>query len=430
MKNFKLLKIFVGVALIAGSAPTLASSGARMNEMKVIIEASVSYTRDRNELLKGVARYMDRRDATLQRLSGLIKNESSDKQRDTWISEANSIQDAPELKMTLVTDEARETFVKLQGEEIRWIAKLIAMPTASSRDQILALQAGLKAQTEKLQKEWNDELGTDDAIDNQETVVMGELQKILAKVIDDVTQTSENINKGYKYAAGALLGLIPVIGGAINIGVEKLIEAKNSAQERKKTLLSLIASEKGGALVRFRESRLATEKFIQENGFDQIKAFYGTALNDLGGFTGFGTSGQQADAKSWGEDITSSLSKHVATSQDVFNTFVVQNKGKFFGPLSPEISEQLLETRTWGDRRSSFGQLDLDRKLRDFNDKANSFFEISSSGLTDDDKKVFMEKLTPDIKKLISATEDLKGVVAADTMLELFDRRILEDALR
>lgn len=38
--------------------------------MRREIEQNVSYSKDREELLKEVGRYMDRRDAVLQRLAG------------------------------------------------------------------------------------------------------------------------------------------------------------------------------------------------------------------------------------------------------------------------------------------------------------------------------------------------------------------------
>lgn len=82
--------------------------------MRREIEQNVSYSKDREELLKEVGRYMDRRDAVLQRLAGLIKNESPDKQRDAWNDAAGSIQDTPELKVTLSTEEGIKEFRKLQ----------------------------------------------------------------------------------------------------------------------------------------------------------------------------------------------------------------------------------------------------------------------------------------------------------------------------
>ncbi|HEU4741084.1 MAG TPA: hypothetical protein VFS50_05735 [Meiothermus sp.] len=417
------------IGILAASL-ALASGGKRMEEMRREIEQNVSYSKDREELLKGVGRYMDRRDAVLQRLAGLIKNESPDKQRDAWNDAAGSIQDTPELKVTLSTEEGIKEFRKLQEEEVRWIAKLLALPSASSRDQIVTLQANLKSQTERLRQEWTKQLGTDDAIDNQETQVMSELYTLLSKAIEDVTKGSENTRKAIQGTAGKAADSVPVVGGALSAIIEKLTEAKQSAQERQKKLAQLIDSEKGGLLVLFRENRPATDKFIQENGFDQIKALYAKAQDDLKEFASFGTSAQQADAKSWAEDISASLGKHVATAQDIFNTFAKENQGKFFGPISPEISELLLETRTWDDQRGRFEKLDLEGKLREWRDAENGFFEISSSGLSDEEKEFLKKNLESDLQKLIRATEDFSGVIAEDTFFQLFDRRILGDLLK
>lgn len=422
--------VWIVVIGILAASLALASGGKRMEEMRLEIAQNVSYTKDREELLKGVGRYMDRRDAVLQRLSGLIKNESPDKQRDGWNDAAGSIQDTPELKVTLSTEEGIKEFRKLQEEEVRWIAKLIALPSASSRDQIVALQANLKAQIDQLRQEWIKQLGTDDAIDNQETQVMSELYTILAKAIEDVTKASENTRKAIQGVAGKAMDNVPVVGGALSTITEKLTEAKQSAQEREAKLKGLIESEKGGLLVLFREIRPTTDKFIQENGFDQIKALYTKAQDDLKEFASFGTSAQQADAKSWAEDISASLGKHVAAAQDLFNTFVKENQGKFFGPISPEISELLLETRAWDDQRGRFEKLDLERKLREWRDQESGFFEISSSGLSDEEKDFLKKSLDADLQKLIRATEDFSGVVAKDTFFSLFDRRILGDLLK
>lgn len=85
---------------------------------------------------------------------------------------------------------------------MRWIAKLLALPSASSRDQIVTLQANLKSQTERLRQKWTKQLGTDDAIDNQETQVMSELYTLLSKAIEDVTKGSENTRKAIQGTAG------------------------------------------------------------------------------------------------------------------------------------------------------------------------------------------------------------------------------------
>jgi len=294
----------------------------------------------------------------------------------------------------------------------------------------VTLQANLKSQTERLRQKWTKQLGTDDAIDNQETQVMSELYTLLSKAIEDVTKGSENTRKAIQGTAGKAADSVPVVGGALSAIIEKLTEAKQSAQERQKKLAQLIDSEKGGLLVLFRENRPATDKFIQENGFDQIKALYAKAQDDLKEFASFGTSAQQADAKSWAEDISASLGKHVATAQDIFNTFVKENQGKFFGPISPEISELLLETRTWDDQRGRFEKLDLEGKLREWRDAENGFFEISSSGLSDEEKEFLKKNLESDLQKLIRATEDFSGVIAKDTFFQLFDRRILGDLLK
>jgi hypothetical protein len=432
MKNLTLPKMVLRFAVVGGAvmALALASSGARMSEIQDNIKQNVPDEKDRDELLKGAARYMDKRDAALQRLSGLTKDESTSAQKDRWISEADAIKDVPELKVTLSTDPGIKAFSQIQQEEQRWIASLKALRTAEARDQIVGLQAGLKAQIDKLRDEWGNELGKDASLDEQELKITAELYEILSSTINDVASSWEKTKAAAKSGAGTAAAMVPVVGPIVKAMTNKILTAKESVEQRKERLKKLVDSEKGGILVLFRETRAATDKFVKENGFDKIKATYQTALNELKDFEGFGTSGQQADTKSWSEDIKSSLGKHVSNSESVFNEFVKQNMGKFFGPVSPEITEQLIETKVWEGERSKLEKLDLDGWLKRWRDDDSSFVEVSTSGLTSEEKEFFQKALKDDLENLLKAVDAFGNVINKEQQFTLFDRRILEDEIK
>ncbi len=432
MKNLTLPRMVLRFAVVGGSvlALALASSGARMSEIQDNIKQNVPDEKDRDELLKGAARYMDKRDAALQRLSGLTKDESTSAQKDRWISEADAIKDVPELKVTLSTDPGIQTFSQIQQEEQRWIASLKALRTAEARDQIIGLQAGLKAQIDKLRDEWGNELGKDASLDEQELKITAELYEILSSTINDVAASWEKTKAAAKSGAGTAASMIPVVGPIVKAMTNKILTAKESVEQRKERLKGLVDSEKGGILVLFRETRAATDKFVKENGFDKIKATYQTALNELKDFEGFGTSGQQSDTKSWSEDIKSSLGKHVSNSEGVFNEFVKQNMGKFFGPVSPEITEQLIETKVWEGERSKLEKLDLDGWLKRWRDDDSSFIEVSTSGLTSEEKEFIQKALKDDLENLLKAVDAFGNVINKEQQFQLLDRRILEDEIK
>jgi hypothetical protein len=432
MKKLTLPKMVLRFAVVGGSvlALALASSGARMSEIQDNIKQNVPDEKDRDELLKGAARYMDKRDAALQRLSGLTKDESTSAQKDRWISEADAIKDVPELKVTLSTDPGLKAFSQIQQEEQRWIASLKALRTAENRDQIIGLQSGLKEQIKVLGAEWGNELGKDATLDEEELKITAELYEILSSTINDVAASWEKTKEAAKFGVGKAASMVPLVGPLVKAMTNKVLTAKESVEQRKERLKKLVDSEKGGILVLFRETRAATDTFVKTNGFDKIKATYQTALSELKDFEGFGTSGQQSDTKSWSEDIKSSLGKHVSNSESVFNEFVKQNMGKFFGPVSPEITEQLIETKVWEGERGKFEKLDLDGLLKRWRDDDEKFADVSLSGFSNDEKETIMKDLKGDLENLLKAVDAFGNVINKEQQFKLFDRRILEDEIK
>jgi hypothetical protein len=432
MKNLTLPKMVLRFAVVGGAvmALALASSGARMSEIQDNIKQNVPDEKDRDELLKGAARYMDKRDAALQRLSGLTKDESTSAQKDRWISEADAIKDVPELKVTLSTDPAIQAFSKIQQEEQRWIASLKALRTAENRDEIINLQSGLKAKIASLRDEWGNELGKDATLDEEELKISAELYGILSSTIDDVASSWEKTKAAAKFGVGTAASMVPVVGGLLKAMTNKVLTAKESVEQRKERLMKLVDSEKGVILVVFRETRAATDTFVKTNGFDKIKATYQTALSELKDFEGFGTSGQQSDTKSWSEDIKSSLGKHVSNSESAFEEFVTQNRGKFLGPVSPEITELLIETKVWEGERGKLEKLDLDGWLKRWREDDQKFSDVSLEGFTSEEKEKIGKDLKDDLEKLLNAMDAFGNVINKEQQFKLLDRRILEEEIK
>ena len=63
-------------------------------------------------------------------------------------------------------------------------------------------------------------------------------------------------------------------------------------------------------------------------------------------------------------------------------------------------------------------------------DETNGFIEVSSSGLSSEEKDFLQKSLKPDLENLLRAIDDFSGAIAKDQLFALFDRRILANMLK
>jgi hypothetical protein len=220
-------------------------------------------------------------------------------------------------------------------------------------------------------------------------------------------------------------------------GPRKAIEAcakiylKTNADyiQRSAAYASLLQSERGGIYVLFGGFRRDTETFIQKNGFDQAKVAYSLASDALQSWASrTATAGQRSDGEAFSKDILAKLSNHLAVTEKTFNEFVSAHRGKFFGPIAPDIVEALAETRVWEDWHRMIKGKSLDSRLRQWRTEANTFFAVSLSGLSSEDQEYLRKLIQPRVDELVRSLEEAAKI--EEKFAREFDRQINRTELK
>jgi hypothetical protein len=207
-----------------------------------------------------------------------------------------------------------------------------------------------------------------------------------------------------------------------------------------------------GVLVLFNETYRDTTKFIEENGFDKAKARYQETSDTLDRWvSGLPTDGLKSDFGQLRKDLLEKLSRQLSEIETMFNRFVKENEGRFFGPLGPNIAEALTQTKKWEEIRVNFLNQGLDQKLRSFRSSIKGFLIVDiETALKKTDLE--LEHFDPEVQKQIKApyeafraqvmkeaAELMKTVeevcdtqhkvFGSDMVAAYFGRKVLEDKL-
>ena len=174
-----------------------------------------------------------------------------------------------------------------------------------------------------------------------------------------------------------------------------------------------------------------TQEFVDDNGYDVMKALYDEAEGELEDFEGVGTSGQREDAEVFVNLLVDALEDRLAAGGNIFNAFVAKHNLKFFGPVGPDISEFLIETKTWLAETDRVSGLDLERVLATWRSDSNSFFGVSltADGITDYEREFITEQLRDDLVELQAAIDKAGQAFSTQNLALIRDRRDIDEAI-
>lgn len=224
-------------------------------------------------------------------------------------------------------------------------------------------------------------------------------------------------------------------------------------RQRAEEYVEAMRRRTSGILVLFNETRRDTEQFIKNNGFDVAKVKYQEMSDRLDRVvSGLSSDGLKTDVGRYAKELVSMFGRHLSDIELMFNRFVKENEGRFFGPLGPDIAEALTETKSWEQYRVGLVNMGLEEKLRQFRSDLNQFIVVK---MTDAVKKMESEfdSVNPEIRREIEthyaafrdevmrqARERVaqldalvgkqQSLLRSDALTAYFDRRILNDAIR
>ncbi|PYS88275.1 MAG: hypothetical protein DMF64_20915 [Acidobacteria bacterium] len=225
--------------------------------------------------------------------------------------------------------------------------------------------------------------------------------------------------------------------------------------QRAATYRDNIRKQTDGIFAVFSQTRRDTDAFIKNNGFDVAKKQYQDAIDTLNRWvTDLPTDGLKKDGKDFSDAVIKGLSQHMTAMEQIFNNFIKENEGRFFGPLGPNIQQALAGEREWDDYLSKLlgrGR-GVEEKLREWRNDAHQILEIDlenmlqmlKPSLPDQQEEIeqefqqviesvrdeVMREARDRIAEVDKIAEELKQIISGDKMLQDFDRNRLLEALR
>jgi hypothetical protein len=459
------LNVFVLVLCWSWTA-SAQSYDARAKEMRDRLDKAGLTTEEVSAMSRGIDDYNRQRQQCLTDLLAQFKDRSTnfDSQVSMWHSRvAGCRREAPRLTDAIknasgAQPKALDFANSLSAEEDAFFDAMLEAEVAEQRLLIVRSRAYILEETTLLDERWRTLDSTDNDIDSQERKVREEVSSILDRAFADVdTQHRTNkeklvngVNKvvqfteNYKDPITTLLSTLTgsdlsalkealgYLTGEVAKGVDNAsqIYLKTNPEVTARTVSfnALLQSERGGVYLLFNQFREETQRFVEQNGFDKAKDAYNNASNALRQWSSKGTSGQRSDADAFTRDLLAALGVHLSETETAFNDLVSRHKGKFFGPISPEIKEALTEKRAAEDWERAFKSEDLESKLRKWRDQANTFYTVDLSGLRSVDRDYLRGLLRDQIDNLLKAQD-----ATAETLTAIpaqLDHKNLEDELK
>jgi hypothetical protein len=178
--------------------------------------------------------------------------------------------------------------------------------------------------------------------------------------------------------------------------------------------------------VLFGNTYATTKEFVEKNSYSKAKLLYDKAKDELRTIYESGTPAQRDDGKEFAEAQLKILGERLAEMEKTFNTFVEKHKGKFFGPVGPELEEALVETRVWEREADDMKRLDLEGKLREWRDEENkAFINVDWSKVSDGQRDAIKAEVKRNLETLLNAINEADPVFKNESWTINYDRKEL-----
>ena len=245
-----------------------------------------------------------------------------------------------------------------------------------------------------------------------------------------------------------ITALLTILGEARKTAVMYLI---GGYAEAKQAFLSQLPNQ-GVILSTLSRTRHDVDDFIQRNGVDAARKLTDEARAGLDRWAADQpTDGLKADAATFATAVKEGWAGLLAEMEKTFETFVRENAGRFFGPVSSDTVEAVLHPSEWNGVRDGILGLHLDERLREWRAQAmavepgclNAFKQISGkvAGLPvpvqtalrqalDTEERAFIAQVNASARETTAVLDTAEQSAGADKVKELFDRARLEAALR
>jgi hypothetical protein len=383
-------------------------------------------------------------------------------------------------------------------EERRYFESLAALKLGEMRDELFGKITALKTFTDGLQRKWDETVvnnqsllrvekeateeitrAVDVGVERAKLVTVG-LQGLPAKIEDRFKEAKkagekavtevwnkytgaeglgEAVGKEAAYLAvdkaqsvlkGMVASQIPVVLDGVTKG--QLEQVKECVDVQLQMMRVKAAAELGkyrqamsqqtqGVAVLFSVTRKDTEEFARNNDFEAGKKIYQQMREALDRWiAGLPSDGLKGDAGEFAQACLDAVSVHLKRMEETFNDFVYRNRARFYGPVGPEIAEQLAQKESWRSHEDTLCGKGLETHLRYFRDASRRFldydinyvFERNSSipdAMPAELKQAYATYLSGMRDLIIAEVKTLIGEVdrkAEETARELSDQKLRE----
>src|SRR5690606_25754447 len=172
-------------------------------------------------------------------------------------------------------------------EEQAWVSALSTLGSAGYRDQLVQLRMRLSDMTVELDDQWDTLLNADGQLDEREMRAMADIYGILADLARNSDSQRQTVRNSIQIVTDLLTrvdvvsGMVPgEVASAINqaLGViaatTKQYNSYMTSVEALRPQVRELAGQELGLLIGFNETRADTQAFVDDNGYDVMKALY------------------------------------------------------------------------------------------------------------------------------------------------------------
>ncbi len=422
----KKLRAILVLSVLAFAGLALAAFEKRISELRVQVKNDIKLTEpDRATLIKTFEEYILERDKSFAELLVILAKSGIDKQTDVFRTRVDGLgkdlgrRNSDMLRLPLPAYNVYQEFL---FNEASFLERLRKVSLPEHRDTIAKLGKDLEVYTAGLEVEWQSLLSKDQNYDDQQKAIARDLRETIESAI---RQVAESRKETLEYVTSIATKIpTPAAGTVFKKGASYLVEKMQYVQNRIRQYQALVSYEENGIYVVYGNTYGTTKEFIEKNSFSAAKAVYEKARDELRLIYENGTPSQRDDAKEFAELALKVLSDRLAETETAFNQFVTKNRGRFFGPLGPEIEEALVETRVWEREADDMKRLDLEGKLREWRSELNkSFISIDWSKISEGQREVIKSEVRRNLDTLIDATTEADPTFKNESWIINYDRK-------
>jgi hypothetical protein len=425
--------------LVLLSSLALAAYDKRISELRVQLSANQQLSEsDRAALTRTFEEFILERNRAFNEMLEMLGRTSLDKQTDNFRNRVAAL--TQELgrrnsDMSRLPLAAYNHYQNFLFEESFFLERLQKSTLPENRDALIKYKYDLGVYNAGLEVEWQGLLAKDQTYDDQEKAVARDLRETLEAVIRQVAEnrkttleTMVDITKKVPIPGKEVIA--SVLGAVFKKAASDLTEKMQYIQKRIKDYRDLVSYEENGIFVLFGNTYQTTKDFVEKNSYSKAKTLFDKARDELRPIYENGTPSQRDDGKELSENALKILSDQLGEMEKTFNEFVVRHKGKFFGPVGPDLEDALVETKVWEKEADDMRRLDLEGKLREWRDEEDkTFINIDFSQISEGQREAIKTEVKRNLEVLLDAIEKAKPIAKNESWTINYDRQELAKRL-